>query len=188
MRPVQRALAIAAVVLAAGLSVAAAGCGGDDTSDAEQWADDVCTELNTWADSVTTTITGVLSQGLGITRDDLSSAANQASAATTRLVDGLKEIGPPDTDSGEQAQQALEQAGDQVEQHADKARSLVEGASSSGSGLADVARSVLVEIGAAADAVKSALGSIGEAGDDIKSGIEDSDACQKLSDRDFASG
>jgi hypothetical protein len=36
--------------------------------------------------------------------------------------------------------------------------------------------------------VKSALGSIGEAGDDIKSGIEDSDACQKLSDRDFASG
>jgi hypothetical protein len=185
---VQRALAIAAVALVAGLSVAAAGCGGDDTSDAEQWADDVCTELNTWADSVTTTITSLLSQGLGITRDDLSTAANQASAATSRLVDGLKEIGPPDTDSGEQAQQALEQAGDQLEQHADKAKELVDGASASGSSLVEVGRSVLAEIGAAADAVKSALGTIGDAGDDIKSGIEDSDSCQKLKDRDFASG
>jgi hypothetical protein len=185
---VHRALAVAAISLLGLVSLAAAGCGGDDQSSAEQWADSVCTELNTWADSVTTTITGVMSQGLGITGSDLRTAANQASAATSRLVDGLREIGPPDTESGEQAQQDLQQLGDGLEQHADKARDLVEGGSSSGSGLVAVARSVLVEIGAAADEVQSALGSLEQAGDDIKSGIDSSDACTNLRDRDFASG
>jgi hypothetical protein len=172
----------------AALSVAAAGCGGDDQSSAEQWADSVCTDLNTWADSITTTITGVMSKGLGVTSSDLSVAANQAKSATSRLADDLREIGPPDTESGDQAQQQLQQLGDGLEQHANKARELVDSGSSSAAGLAATARSVLVEIGAAADEVKSALTSLQQAGEDIRSGIESSDACSQLKDRDFASG
>ena len=184
-----RVLAIAAVTLVGGLSVAAAGCGGDDTSSAEQWADQVCTDLNTWADSITTTITGVMSQGLGVTKSDLSAAANQASSATSRLVDDLKAIGPPDTESGQQAQQDVQQLGDSLEQHANKARDLVQsGSTSGGAGLVTTAQSVLVEIGAAADQVKSALTSVQRAGEDIRDGVQSSDACQKLRDRDFASG
>ena len=185
---VPRALAVAVAPLVAALSLLAAGCGGDDQSSAEQWADSVCTDLNTWADSMTTAITGVMSQGLGVTSGDLRSAANQAQSATTRLVDDLRAIGPPDTESGQQAQQQVEQLGASLEQHANKTRELVEGASGSGAGLVATARSVLVEIGAAADAVKGALTSIGQAGQDIRDGIESSDACSKLEDRDFASG
>jgi len=81
---VHRGLAVAAASLVAVLSVAVAGCGGDDQSGAEQWADSVCTDLNTWADSITTTITSVMSQGLGVSSSDLSAAANQASSATSR--------------------------------------------------------------------------------------------------------
>ncbi|HEY9457006.1 MAG TPA: hypothetical protein VIQ56_03800 [Gaiella sp.] len=183
-----RGLAVAVASLVAALAVAAAGCGGDDQSDAEQWADSVCTDLNTWADSMTTTISGVMSQGLGVTRNDLQAAANQASSATTRLVDNLREIGPPDTESGQAAQQQLQQVGDSIERHATKARDLVESGSSSGAGLVATARSVLVEIGAAADEVKGALSSLQQAGEDIRSGIEASDACSQLRDRDFASG
>jgi len=185
---VHRALAVAAASLVALLSVVAAGCGGDDQSSAEQWADSVCTDLNTWADSITTTITGVMSQGLGVTGSDLRAAANQAQSATSRLVDDLRGIGPPDTESGQQAQQDVQQLGDTLEQHANKARDLVESGSTSGAGLVATARSVLVEIGAAADQVKSALTSLQQAGQDIRDGIESSDACQKLRDRDFASG
>ena len=47
---------------------------------------------------------------------------------------------------------------------------------------------MLVEIGAAADEVKSALSSLEQAGEDIRSGIEASDACSQLRDRDFATG
>jgi len=185
---VPRALAVAAASLVAALSLLAAGCGGDDQSNAGQWADSVCTDLNTWADSITTAITGVMSQGLSITSSDLRAAANQARSATSRLVDDLRQTGAPDTESGEQAQQEVQQLGDTIEQHANKTRELVEGASGSGAGLVATARSVLVEIGAAADAVKGALTSIGQAGQDIRDGIESSDACSKLEDRDFASG
>jgi hypothetical protein len=185
---VPRALAVAAASLVAALSLLAAGCGGDDQSNAGQWADSVCTDLNTWADSMTTAITGVMSQGLSITSSDLRAAANQARSATSRLVDDLRQTGAPDTESGEQAQQEVQQLGDTIEQHANKTRELVEGASGSGAGLVATARSVLVEIGAAADAVKGALTSIGQAGQDIRDGIESSDACSKLEDRDFASG
>ena len=115
-------------------------------------------------------------------------AANQASSATTRLVDNLREIGPPDTESGQAAQQQLQQVGDSIERHATKARDLVESGSSSGAGLVATARSVLVEIGAAADEVKGALSSLQQAGEDIRSGTEASDACSQLRDRDFASG
>jgi hypothetical protein len=185
---VHRALAIAAFSVVVALSVAASGCGGDDQSSAEQWADSVCTDLNTWADSVTTAITGVMSQGLSVTSSDLRAAANQAQSATTRLVDDLRQIGAPDTESGEQAQQELQQLGDSIEQHANKTRDLVEGASSSGAGLVATARSVLVEIGAAADQVKTALTSLQQAGDDIREGIQASDACSQLKNRDFAGG
>ena len=185
---VPRALAVAAASLVAGLSLLAAGCGGDDQSSAEQWADSVCTDLNTWADSITTTITGVMSQGLGVTSSDLRAAANQAKSATSRLVDDLREIGPPDTESGQQAQQDVQQLGDSLEQHATKARDLVQGASGSGAGLVATAQSVLVEIGAAADEVKAALTSLQQAGEDVKDGIESSDACSQLEDRDFAAG
>ena len=185
---VHRLLAVAAVALVATLSVAAAGCGGNDTSSSEQWADQVCTDLNTWADSITTTITGVMSQGLGVSRSDLQAAGNQASSATSRLVDDLRQIGPPDTESGQQAQQDVQQLGDSLEQHANKARDLVQGGSGSGAGLVATAQSVLAEIGAAADEVKSTLTSLQQAGEDIRSGVEASDACQKLRDRDFASG
>ena len=180
---------MAAAALVAALSLVAAGCGGDDTSSSEPWADSVCTDLNTWADSMTTTITGVMSQGLSVSSSDLEAAANQAQSATSRLVDDLRQIGPPDTESGQQAQQELQQLGDEIEQHATKARDLVEGASGSGAaGIVATARSLLVEIGAAADEVKSAATSLGQAGQDIRDGIESSDSCKTLRDRDFASG
>ena len=184
-----RTLALPAAVLVAALALVAAGCGGDNASSSDQWADSVCTDLNTWADSVTTTITGVMSKGLGVTKSDLSAAANQTSSATSRLVDDLKAIGPPDTESGQQAQQELQQLGDGIEQHANKAKDLVNGASGSGAaGIVATARSLLVEISAAADQLKSALTSLEQAGQDIRDGIESSDSCQKLKNRDFASG
>jgi hypothetical protein len=129
-----------------------------------------------------------MSKGLNVTRTDLTAAANQAKSATSRLADDLREIGPPDTDSGEQAQQELQQLGEGLEQHATKAQALVQSGSTSSAGIVATAQSVLVEIGAAADEVKSALTSLQQAGEDIRDGIESSDACTQLKNRDFATG
>jgi hypothetical protein len=128
--------------------VAAAGCGGDDQSGAEQWADSVCTDLNTWADSMTTTISGVMSEGLGGHEQRPSRRREPGLERDDPPRRRLREIGPPDTESGQAAQQQLQQVGDSIEQHATKARELVESGSSSSAGLVATARSVLVEIGA----------------------------------------
>jgi methyl-accepting chemotaxis protein len=185
----QRALALPVVSLVMLLSVVAAGCGGDDNaSRAQSWADDVCTELDTWATSVTTAIRNVMSQGAGVSKGDLRAAANQASSATSDLVDGLQQIGPPDTDSGDQAQQQVNQLGDQLQQNADNVRSLVEKAPTTLSGLVSTAQSVLVQIGTAADQVKSTLTALQQLGDALETGIEQSDSCTDLRNKDFSGG
>ena len=174
---------LACAVLA--LAILTAGCGGGGGRSAEDWADDVCSELDTWATSVSGAVTGVMSQGRSVTGADLRAAARRAGAATSRLADGLREIEPPDVDSAEHAQDELRQLGDGLERHAAKARDLVQGA---GGDVVDVARSVLVEIGAAADEAQSALDALQALGDDLRSGIAESDACTRLRERDFAVG
>jgi len=169
----------------------ASGCGGSgggsSKSSAETWADGVCGSLNTWKSSVTDA--GASITGGSMSQDQVTSAVNQVKDATSKLSSDLKGLGRPDTESGQQAQQELQQLGDGIEQHANKARDLVDGASGSGAaGIVDTARSLLVEIGAAADQLKSALTSLEQAGQDIRDGIQSSDSCQKLRDRDFASG
>lgn len=183
-----RTLALPAVALVLLLAGVAAGCGGDDENAAQEWADSVCSELDTWADSMTTAITGVMSQGLSISATDLRAAANQASAASSRLVEDLREIGPPETESGEQAQDELQQLTDDLEEHANNARDLVQDAPSSAAGLVEVTRSLLVEVGSAADQVEASLDSMGQLGDDLRTGFDESDTCTDLRDRDFAVG
>jgi uncharacterized phage infection (PIP) family protein YhgE len=185
---VQRALALPVVSLVMLLAVVAAGCGGNDTSSAESWANDVCTELDTWASSITTTVKGVMSQGTSVTGTDLKAAANQASTATSDLVDGLQAIGPPDTDSSDQAQQQVSQLGDQLQQDADKVRSLVQSAPSTVAGLVSTAQSILVQIGTAADQVKATLSSLQELGSDLSDGIQQSNACDDFRNKDFTGG
>lgn len=183
-----RLLPLVGAILVLALSFAAAGCGSDDDESAEQWANDVCVELDTWADGITNTVTGVMSKGLSVTRTDLQAAANQAVAATDRLVDGLHEIGPPDTDSGEQAQDEIQQLADGLQQHAKNARSIVEDAPRTPAGAVAAGQAVLGEVGAAADEAQSTLDALRALGSDLRDGIEAASACTKLRERDFASG
>jgi methyl-accepting chemotaxis protein len=188
MRTVPRTLALPALSLVMLVSLVASGCGGNDTSSTESWANDVCTELDTWANTVTTTVKGVMSKGTSVTRADLQAAANQASSATSDLVDGLKQIGPPDTDSGDQAQQQVSQLGDELQQDADQVRTLVQNTPSTVAGVISTAQSVLGQIGSAADQVKATLTSLQQLGSDVRSGIEQSDACTELRNKDFTGG
>jgi len=187
--PVRRASFVPLLAALALLCVTAAGCGGGDNgSSAESWANDVCTELDTWANSVSTAIRGVASQGLGVTSDDLHAAANQASSATTDLVDGLQQIGPPDTDSADQAQQEVNTLGDQLQQDANQVRDLVQSAPSGAAGLVATGQSVLGVLGTAADQVKATLTSLQQLGGDLSTGFEQSDACNELRNKDFTGG
>jgi hypothetical protein len=100
---VRASLAIPLAVLA----LLAAGCGGDDTTSATAWAGDLCSAVTTWTDSLAAIKPG------GLSRDALQGAVDDAKGATQTFVDDLQDLGRPDTESGADAQAAIDDlAGD----------------------------------------------------------------------------
>jgi hypothetical protein len=101
---------LAAVLLS--LVVLAAGCGKSKPKTATDWANGVCSAVSTW-----TTSLGDAADSLkngNVTKDSVKSAANDAQDATDELRSDLKKLGKPNTDSGGEAQDTVNQLSDQI--------------------------------------------------------------------------
>jgi hypothetical protein len=115
--------------LASALVLATAGCGesgdGDEQSRAEAWAGDVCSAVGSWRTEVT-----AASQTLGDTGNLSANEANEAfdnlATATEDLVSELVDIGPPDTDAGDEAEERIDALSDQLEAQRDIIRDATE--------------------------------------------------------------
>jgi methyl-accepting chemotaxis protein len=87
----------------------AAGCGGtstQDKSEAEKWADGVCSSISTWRDTVSqarSTLRHPADLSVGTFEDTLRDVVD----ATRRLVTEVGNLGPPDTTAGDQAANQL---------------------------------------------------------------------------------
>ena len=101
-------------VLAASL---AAGCGGDGggNSSATSWAGDVCSAITTWKDSITSTTDSL--KGGNLNEGSLKSAVDDIAGATSDFVDDVRGLGPPDTESGQQAKESLDQLADDADEN-----------------------------------------------------------------------
>src|SRR6185295_17528994 len=101
----RRSLVVASLVA----MLVASGCGGSgggsSESATETWANGVCSSLNTWKTSVTQA--GASITGGNMSQDQVTSAVNDVKDATSKLSSDLKGLGRPDTESGQQAQEAL---------------------------------------------------------------------------------
>jgi hypothetical protein len=159
----------------AALALAAAGCGGSDESSsttdvapASEWADGFCTAVTTWKDDVTT-----IKNDFGLddlSEDGLQAAADDLKASTQTLVDDLKALGAPDTESGEEVKASiddlastLETEMSAIEQTVDEASGLTE--------LPGAATDVLGSLEEMAGAFQSTLSTIGDA--DVQNELED---------------
>jgi hypothetical protein len=152
-------------------------CGGDDDSDAEAWASSVCTEMNTWAGDVEDAVNSLRGEGLQIDRDDVQAAVTQAKDATGELVDGLEDLGPPETDAGQQAKTELDELGTQLQQQMDQ----VEEAVDQESGPLALAQTAGTAITTAASDVQSTLTSIQSLeGGELRDAFENADSCDEL--------
>jgi ABC-type transporter Mla subunit MlaD len=171
-----RLLALAAVPLSA-LALVVAGCGGDDGGNAAtDWAGDVCTAISTWTDSIGDAVNSV--QGTGLSRDAVESAADDARAATETFVDELKGLGAPDTESGEEARDTVEQLADEIEQELDALQENV----SSASGIVDAVTAVTSTLSAMSDQLTATLNELEQL--DVQGELEDAfeqaPACDEL--------
>ena len=104
----RRTWTAALIVLA--LAGVAAGCGGSSDDEADPtaaWASGFCSALTTWKDDLQS-ITQQFTDTSNLSQDGLESAAEDARTSTQQLIDSLKDLGAPETDSGEEVKSSLD--------------------------------------------------------------------------------
>jgi hypothetical protein len=161
--------------------VAIAGCGGDESSASEDYANSVCSNLSEWVTDVQETIRSVTDAGLATSREDIQAAYDQTKEATDALANDLEELGPPDTEDGRQAKRELDGLATQLRQQLD----MIQRALDSGAGITAIAAEVTAAVSAAANAVNTTYRDLQglDPGGELRDAFENSDECQSLRDQ-----
>lgn len=175
----RNALAALAVVLSA-LVLVAAGCGGDDeeTSSAAAWAEDFCTSVTEWQDEIERIGDELLESP---STEALEDASQEASDVTDAFIEEVRELGGPETESGEEVEDSVEELADIV----DEEKAEIEAAVEDAEGLTGAAGAVS-EIGASistmATALQTTLQAIedGDASGELEAAFDETPACDEL--------
>jgi hypothetical protein len=175
---VKRSLVLATTLAAALL---AAGCGGDDSegSATADWAGDVCSALADWTESLQAATSSL--QGSDDPVGSLESVVEDVREATGALADDLRGLGPPETDSGEQAKESLDTLASDLEDSIET----IEAAGEDVSGANDVLTAVSTitgELAKMGTQVASAFGELAELdpGGELEAAFEEAPACDEL--------
>jgi hypothetical protein len=175
-----RAVVLGAAAAVLGAGVLLAGCGGgDDSLTAEEWANQFCTVTNTWTDSVREATDDVRDATVSV--DGLRAAATETREATDAYVVELRDLGAPDTSTGDSIETAVEELADEVDREAAEIEDAVEDVSGV-AGVASAARDVGASVGAMFVSF-SRLSEVLEESDpegELEQAFESSDACGDL--------
>jgi hypothetical protein len=158
------------------------GCGGDsDSSASEDYANSVCGELSTWVTDVNGAVTSLTDAGLATDKEDVQSAVDQATSATDDLLSSLEELGPPETDAGEQAKSELDSLGATLRQQIET----IEQALDADTGAVALAATVTAALSTAASAVESSYNELRvlDPGGELEDAFQNGDDCKSLRDQ-----
>jgi hypothetical protein len=175
-------LRVIAVVL--GVVFLAAGCGSSSdsssaTSPPETWANGLCTSLSTWQKSLTAIVNDV--KGGNVTKDSLTSAVDDAKAATDTLASDVKDLGAPDTASGQQAKDEVDQLSTSLKDGVATIEDSVKNASGV-SGIVQAVSTVGSTVVSMGNDVKSTLTSLQQLDSkgELKTAFQNADACSSF--------
>jgi methyl-accepting chemotaxis protein len=167
---------LGAVVLGVG-ALAVTGCGGDDeVSASTRWAGDLCTAVDTWRTSMTSTANELSGNP---TREGLENAADDVKGATQTLVDTVQGLGNPDTESGEQAQEAIEALSTSIESDLETITEAVDGVTDVRSAL-QAATTVSATVSKITSDISDSLNDIealGEVDDELQDSFAEAESC-----------
>jgi hypothetical protein len=176
-------LAAALALLVASLALVAAGCGGDDEASADptaEWAEGFCTAITTWTDSITEA-TDELRSLSSLNRDSFEQAGEDIRTATQAFGDDLRALGSPETESGDEAKQAI----DDFATTLDEDSADIETAIQDVSGITDIPGAVQ-DITASLSSMNAAFSTMlkairtGDAQDELQTAFENADACDDI--------
>jgi hypothetical protein len=174
---------IALSTTVAALALVAAGCGGSDSSDEDPtaaWASGFCSAVTGWTDELQT-VTSQFSDPSNLSEDGLQSAAEDVQSATSELVDELRALGAPETESGEEVQSALDSLSTTLDSEAANIDETVQGISGI-TGIPSAITAVTASLSAMGSAFSSTLQTIedADAENELQTALEDSPECADI--------
>ena len=171
------------VIVVLALAGMAAGCGGDDESDADPtaaWASGFCSAVTDWTNELGT-ITSQFSDTSNLSEEGLQSAASDLRDATDTLVSDLKDLGAPDTKSGEEVRSSLDTLSTTLENETSEIDDTAQGVSS----IADLP-SAISKISASLSTLGTAFSQTlqtienADVGGELRTALEDSPECADI--------
>ena len=169
----------------AALALVAAGCGGGDESSSasptDEWADGFCTAITSWTDSIQS-VTEQFSDLSSLSKDGLENAADDARTATEDLVDGLRGLGAPETESGEAVKDSIDELSSTLESEVATIEDAVQGVSGL-TGIPGAISSITSSLTAMSAAFSATFQTLEDADveGELQTALEDSPACADIS-------
>jgi hypothetical protein len=159
----------------------AAGCGGDggdETLSTTEWANDVCGAITTWTDSLQSAAEPLT---LGnISKETLQSAADDVESSTNTFTDDLKELGAPDTETGQEAKDLLDGLDEELDDDLLKIQSTVEAASPTD--ILSVVSKVSATLATMSQTISSTFDQLDQldASNELEQAFEEADDCDEI--------
>ncbi len=110
-------------------SCVAAGCGGEDESSSEAWANDFCSAAADWRSSLEEIVSQFQSPS-DLNEDSIQGAVDEGLEATESFVDEVEDLGAPETEAGQEVADIVDSMTSSIQTTADGLRSTFEGADS----------------------------------------------------------
>jgi len=180
---------LAVLVLAA--AIVAAGCGGGSSSSssgatgtessataADDWANSVCGAFVAWNNSITDAGQGIRDNP---SEEGIKTAGEQIQSATQTLADDLRGLGKPDTESGQQAKDTIDQLATNLDTSLQKINDAMDNASGT-SGAVAAASTIGTSLTEMAGHVSTAFQQLQDidAQGELRDAFEQSDSCAGL--------
>jgi ABC-type transporter Mla subunit MlaD len=168
------------------LAVLAAGCGGggggssSSTKDPQDWADGVCSAINTWTDSLRSASQSVT--GGNLSENSLKQAASDLEDSTAQLKDDLDNLGKPDLESGDKAKQSIDTLSTNISGNVDKINGAIKDVQNGGSivNALTTVTSTIQTMGTEVQTTFDDLKNLDPAGE-LKSAFENASSCKSSS-------
>ena len=166
------------------LAALAAGCGGggggsSNTESAQDWADGVCSAINTWTDSLKSA--GQSLTGGNLSENALTGAASDLQDSTAQLKDDLGSLGKPDLESGDKAEETVDTMSSNIQDGVDKIDGAIKDAKNGGS-LVGALNTVTSSISTMGTQVQTAFTDLEnlDPGGELESAFKNASSCKSL--------
>jgi ABC-type transporter Mla subunit MlaD len=182
MRSLLAVLILSAAILAGcgGGSDSSSGASGTESSAtaADDWANSVCEAFVAWNNSITDAGQGIRDNP---SEEGIKTAGEQIQTATQTLADDLRGLGRPDTESGQEAKDTVDQLATNLDTSLQKINEAMDNASSA-TGAVTAASTIGTSLVEMADQVSTAFQQLREidAQGELQSSFEQGDSCAGL--------